>query len=106
MKNRAENQKSNENPTIFEGYLAEEPKIGALPGGKSFASCTIRITRGGTGTPLSENLVWPLIVHRSPAVEMMKSAYPGDFLEIRGILQGSSIVVPRTDGRIDILLAD
>jgi hypothetical protein len=106
MSNRPQQDDFIDAPELFEGYLAEEPVIGSLPGGKHFASCTIRLTRGGANTRLSGNLVWNLIVHRPPAVEMMKCAYPGDFLEIRGVLQGSSIVVPKTDGRIDILLAD
>ncbi|MFZ3584621.1 hypothetical protein ACOI1H_21030 [Loktanella sp. DJP18] len=91
---------------LIEGMLASQPEIGTMPGGASFATCMIR-TSGIVGDgEASQNTTWSVVVHRLPAVEQMKAARPGDLLEIHGVVAESKIVVPRTNGRIDILLTD
>lgn len=92
--------------SLIEGMLTSMPEIGMLPGGSSFATCMVRTCSPvGTGDN-RQNTTWSVVIHRQPAVEQMKAARPGDLIEIHGIVSDAKIVVPRTIGRVDILLAD
>lgn len=97
---------TSEEITFVEGVLTGEPEIGSMPGGAAFASCSIR-TAGPVGAGEdAQNTTWQVVVHRLPAVEQMKAALPGDILEIQGVVTAGRVLVPRTSGRVDILLSD
>lgn len=99
-------QAAPEDITFVEGILVSTPEIGQMPGGAAFASCAIR-TSGPVGAgDDAQNSTWQVMVHRLPAVEQMKASLPGDILEIQGVVTAGRILVPRTTGRIDILLSD
>jgi hypothetical protein len=89
-----------------EGVLIDTPTIGEMPGGRKFAACQMRTSSPIGDGPEKMNTTWTVAVHRGPAVEMMKAARKGDILRMRCILQSGQAIVPRTDGRIDLLLAD
>jgi len=95
-----------EDITFVEGVLASAPEIGRMAGGAAFASCTLRASGPVGEGQDAHNATWNVIVHRQPAVEQLKAAIPGDVLEIHGVADAGRILVPRTAGRIDILLSD
>jgi len=86
------------------GMLFDEPALGRL-GLATFGSCTLKSIGRITSDPFARNSCWSLIVHRRPAVELLKAAMPGDVLEVLGVVRGAVIIVPRTEGRLDVLLA-
>ena len=86
------------------GVLIDKPIFGSLSDGARFANCLLRpCARVGCG-PLAENTVWPLIIHRQPAVELLRAAMPGDILQLRGVVERGRLVAPRTGGRLDVFL--
>lgn len=89
-----------------EGVLTQAPEIGRMPGGGAFAACRIRTSDPVGDGDDAQNTSWQVLIHRLPAVEQMKAAIPGDILEIRGAVADGRIIVPRTSGRVDILLSD
>lgn len=90
----------------IEGVVTGVPTIGEMPGGRKFASCTLRTSASIGNGPDRDNSTWAVAVHRGPAVELMKAAREGDILRMRCIIQGGQMIVPRSDGRIDLLLTD
>lgn len=86
------------------GMLFDEPAVGRL-GLASFGSCIIKSIGPVASGPWAHNACWSLVVHRQPAVELLKAAMPGDVLEVLGVRRGAVIIVPRTRGRLDVLLA-
>lgn len=86
------------------GVLLDEPCIGRL-GGACFGSCTMTSIEPVASDLWAQNACWRLIVHRQPAVELLRAAMQGDVLEVRGVVRGPLIIVPRTEGRLDVLLA-
>jgi hypothetical protein len=95
------------NALRIEGVLSDHPVISSMGrGGGHYATLSIRPT-GVVGKGLTaQNAVWPVIVYRSPGVELMKSAMPGDIVQLRGAIQGAHFIVPRTTGRVDVILFD
>mgnify|MGYP001627759197 CR=1 FL=1 len=94
-------------PTVLvEGVLNDDIRIESFLGGKSFATCTIRPTGPVGESALAQNSAWQVVIHRAPAVEQMKAALPGDIVEIHGVVEAGRILVPRTNGRVDILLSE
>ena len=89
----------------IEGVVANTPIISKI-GDKTdqYATLSIRpLTSVGTDVS-SQNAVWPVIVHRLPAVELLRSTMSGDIVQLRGVIQGAHFVVPRTTGRVDVIL--
>ena len=86
------------------GVLLDHPGFGRMANGREHATCAIRVLDPVGEPPLQANLIWPLIVLRPPAVELLRAAMPGDVLDLLGTIQTGRILVPRTHGRVDVLL--
>lgn len=100
--------KADKSANIYiEGVVSDHPVISSM-GGKAglFATLSIRPMTSVGSDINAQNSVWPVIVHRSPAVDLMRSAMPGDIVQLRGTIQGAHFVVPRTTGRVDVILFD
>jgi len=91
---------------LIEGILNDDVAIGSFLDRRPYATCTIRANGPVGKSSLAQNTTWHVVVHRQPAVEQMKAALPGDLVEIHGVIEAGRILVPRTNGRIDILLQE
>lgn len=86
------------------GVLASEVRIGCLPGGRTFATCVVFVSEPIGHGLLRTNPSWPVVVHRTPAIELLRAALQGDVLEMWAVEQDGWIIVPRSAGRVDVLL--
>jgi hypothetical protein len=91
---------------VFEGILADNPAITVLQGKCAAASFNLRATGPVGSGPTSQNVIWPVIVHRPHSVELLKTASRGDMVQITGTIQHGRIVVPLQDGRVDMFFFD
>lgn len=69
-----------------------------------FATCEVELEPPEGLGWWSLNPIWLIVVLRLPAVQLLRSAVPGDRLEIRGMAEDGRIVVPATAGRVGVLL--
>lgn len=88
----------------IEAIIVDHPAFGSLGDGRDFATCMVRSTGPIGQNPARRNDVWPMIVHRQAAIEILRAAMPGDLLELRGVPNAASLIIPRSSGRIDLLL--
>jgi hypothetical protein len=110
MEAQVQQEKSRQNTAeavFIEGVVSDHPVISSF-GGKSdhYATFSIRPMTAVGKDINAQNAVWPVIIHRLPAVELMRSTMPGDIVQLRGAIQGAHFVVPRTTGRVDVILFD
>ena len=88
----------------IDGVIVDQPVIQPFGKNRRYATCTIR-TVGAVGSGHSaQNATWSVVVHRQPAVEQLCAADPGDLISLHGIVQTGQIIVPRSNGRIDLIL--
>lgn len=93
-------------PLRIEGVVAVKPQIMEARDGRRSCVLEIRATGPVGKGPMAQNVQWVVVVHRQPAVEILRAAEPGDIIHLTGVVQGGAFLVPDQIGRAELILIE